>query len=145
MNLNTVDVSVSLLSLFLLLHFYQSLFTTTDQSAPVGPQIAFWTGRKITWQETWVVFSPLQSNISTDGHGLVGMVVMRWQLDWMILMVFSNLNDFTILWFYWKIQQVSESIGNGLFNVVQGYEKGSKGREGKRECHCHFCWHWAIR
>jgi len=29
----------------------------------------------------------------TSGHGLVGMVVMGWQLDLMILEVFSNLYD----------------------------------------------------
>ena len=34
----------------------------------------------------------------TSGHGLAGIVVMGWQLDLMILEVFSNLNDSVILW-----------------------------------------------
>jgi len=33
---------------------------------------------------------------------LVGMVVMPWWLDWMILAVSSNLNDSTILWLYFS-------------------------------------------
>ena len=39
--------------------------------------------------ETW--------GCGTEGHGLVGMVVMGQQLDSMILEVFSNLNDSAIL------------------------------------------------
>jgi len=33
----------------------------------------------------------------TSGHGLAGMVVMGWQLDLIILEVFSNLNDSMLL------------------------------------------------
>ena len=33
----------------------------------------------------------------TEGHGLVGMVVMGWWLDKVILVVFSNLNGSMIL------------------------------------------------
>jgi len=32
-----------------------------------------------------------------SGHGLVGMVVMGWWLDWMISDIFSNLNDSMVL------------------------------------------------
>ena len=35
----------------------------------------------------------------TSAYGLAGMVVLHWQLDFMILEVFSNLHDSTILWF----------------------------------------------
>ena len=42
-------------------------------------------------QETW--------RYGAEGRGLVGMVVMGWQLDQMILDVFSNLNYSLILWF----------------------------------------------
>ena len=36
----------------------------------------------------------------TSGHGLVGMAVLGGRLDFMILEVFSNLNDSMILWFF---------------------------------------------
>ena len=36
----------------------------------------------------------------TSGYGLVGMVVLGWQLDLVTLEIFSNLNDSMILWFY---------------------------------------------
>ena len=36
----------------------------------------------------------------TLGHGLVGVVMLGWQLDLMILEVFSNLNDSVMLWFH---------------------------------------------
>lgn len=34
----------------------------------------------------------------TDGHDVVGMVVVAWWLEYMILVAFSTLNDSTILW-----------------------------------------------
>ena len=34
----------------------------------------------------------------TSAHGLVGLVVLGWRLDVMILEVFSNFNDSMILW-----------------------------------------------
>ena len=42
-------------------------------------------------QETW--------RCGTEGPGLVVMAVMDWWLDWMILEIFSNLNDSMILFF----------------------------------------------
>jgi len=36
---------------------------------------------------------PEACRCSTEGCGLVGMVVMVWWLDWMFIVVFSNLND----------------------------------------------------
>ena len=41
----------------------------------------------------------------TSGHGLAGVVVIGWQLDLMILEVFSNLNDSMIL-FYDSVQSL---------------------------------------
>ena len=37
--------------------------------------------------------SSLENRCGTEGHGLVGMVVKGWLLDYMILVVFPNLND----------------------------------------------------
>jgi len=44
----------------------------------------------------------------TSGHGLAGMVVLGGQLDLMILEVFSNLNDFMIL--FYDFTPVSASL-----------------------------------
>jgi len=43
----------------------------------------------------------------TSGHGLAGIVLLGWQLDFMILEVISNLNDSIILWFYDRSVYVS--------------------------------------
>jgi len=62
----------------------------------------------------WFVFFSLNviswgdAQCGTEGHSLVGMVVMGWWLD-LILVVFSNLNDSMILWF----QQTLQSTGPG--------------------------------
>jgi len=40
----------------------------------------------------------------TSGHGLAGVGVLGGWLDFMILEVFSNLNDSVILWFYDELQ-----------------------------------------
>jgi len=40
---------------------------------------------------------PKTCRCGTLGHGLAGMVVMGQWLDWMILEVFSNLNDSMVL------------------------------------------------
>ena len=34
----------------------------------------------------------------TSGHGLADMMVLGWRLDFMILEVFSNINESVILW-----------------------------------------------
>ena len=47
----------------------------------------------------------------TSRQGLVGMVVMGWQLGLMILEIFSNLNDSMILWFYEGGKGGKEQLG----------------------------------
>lgn len=43
-----------------------------------------------------------------------------------------------------RVQCVSASEGTGLSDGAQGWEEGSKGREGKRECNYHFPRHRAV-
>jgi len=47
----------------------------------------------------WLSHHPwrCRKNDGTSGHGLAGMVALRWWLDLMILEVFSNLNNSMIL------------------------------------------------
>ena len=40
----------------------------------------------------------------TDGYGLVGMAMMGWRLDVLILVMFSNLNDSMISWTYLSLK-----------------------------------------
>ena len=52
-----------------------------------------------------------EGGIGTEGHGLVGMVVMCWRLDYMILVVFSSLTDSMILFSKSKLSK--SEVGNG--------------------------------
>jgi len=50
-------------------------------------------------------------------HALVGMVVTGWWLNFMILMVFSNLNDSMILiqsWAWGRLNLISRSLTDSL-------------------------------
>jgi len=47
----------------------------------------------------------------TEGHGFVGVVEMSWWLDWMILQVFSHLNDF----------KQSQTVYFGTYTMMQSW------------------------
>lgn len=57
--------------------------------------------------------------MGTEGHGLVGIMVLSWWLDKVILVVFSKLNDSDsiILWKEMRIMKVvMEQWTNSLWN-----------------------------
>lgn len=57
--------------------------------------------------------------MGTEGHGLVGIMVLGWWLDKVILVVFSKLNDSDsmILWKEMRIMKVvMEQWTNSLWN-----------------------------